>query len=113
MPVKKKKFLELPQAMLFIREQSAEVQAEYRQIVTMLEEDGRLAMPFGEKIEGENLFAIRVIKAGNVRVFYVYGNEDRIYGLFGYVKKTQEIPAHEMKKAQKMVSQLRRGGWIK
>lgn len=113
MPDKKKRFMELPQAMQFIREQSAEVQAEYRQIVTMLETDGRLSMPYGEKIESDNLFAMRIIRAGNVRVFYVYGNGDKVYGLFGYVKKTQGIPEHEMKKAKKMVGLLRRGGWIK
>ena len=113
MPDRKKRFIELPKVTAFIGGQSKDIQAEYGEIVDRLEIDGRLVMPYGEKIEGENLFAIRVIRAGNIRVFYVYGNEDKVYGLSGYVKKTQDIPEHEMKKAQKLVKQLRRGGWIK
>lgn len=69
-------------------------------------------MPYGEKIEGEDLFAIRVIRAGNIRVFYIYGNEDKVYGIYGYVKKTQDIPAHEMKKAKRIAKTLKQGGLI-
>ena len=69
-------------------------------------------MPFGEKIEGENLFAIRVIKAGNIRVFYVYGMGADVFGIYGYVKKTQDIPDHEMKKAKKICRMLKQGGLI-
>lgn len=89
------------------------MRTEYLAIVDMLEKDGRLVMPFGEKIEGENLFAIRVIRAGNVRVFYVYGNADRIYGIYGYVKKTQEIPEHDLKQAKRICKALKKGGLIK
>jgi len=113
MPDKKKKFIALSKVREFIEAQSTDVQAEYRQIVTILETEGRLAMPYGEKIERENLFAIRVIRAGNVRVFYVYGIEDKVYGLSGYVKKTQEIPEHEMKNAKRIARELKQGGLIK
>ena len=87
MPDKKKTYTELPKVKEFIAGQSEDVQIEYRKIVGMLEIEGRLVMPYGEKIEGENLFAIRVIDAGNIRVFYVYGNENYVYGIYGYVKK--------------------------
>lgn len=49
-------------------------------------------MPYGEKVSGEDLFAIRVIQAGNIRVFYVYGLNDIVYGIHAYTKKTQVIP---------------------
>ncbi len=69
-------------------------------------------MPFGEKIAGENLFAIRVINAGNVRVFYVYGKNDKVYGLSGYEKKTRTIPHSEMEQARKLAKLLKKGGLI-
>ena len=113
MPYKKKIYTAMPQVRQFIAEQSAEVQAEYQTIVDMLEVEGRLTMPYGEKIESENLFAIRVIKAGNIRVFYVYGMGTDVFGIYGYVKKTQDIPDHEMKKAKKICKILKQGGYIK
>jgi phage-related protein len=80
---------------------------EYADIVDELERNGRLSMPTGEKVDS-TLFAIRVIQAGNVRVFYVYGKENNIYGLHGYVKKTQQIPAKEKRLAEKIVKLLRK-----
>lgn len=113
MPDKKKRFVELPKVTEFIEAQTEDVQTEYREIVGKLETEGRLVMPFGEKVEGENLFAIRVIQAGNIRVFYVYGNGDRVYGIYGYVKKTQAIPSHELKHAKRICQALKQGGYIK
>ena len=112
MPDKKKTFIELQKVTAFIEGQSKDIQAEYGEIVDRLEIDGRLVMPYGEKIEGEDLFAIRVIRAGNIRVFYIYGNEDKVYGIYGYVKKTQDIPVHEMKQAKRMAKTLKQGGLI-
>ena len=109
----RKKYIELPQVENFFTEQSQDIADEYGEIVEMLETQGRLSMPFGEKISGKNLFAIRVIQAGNVRVFYVYGIEDRIYGFYAYHKKTQKIPLSEMKKAEKTVKILRKAGQVK
>ena len=62
---KKKHFVEFPGLSRFMTSQSLEINAEYREIVLKLEIEGSLAMPFGEKLKGENLFAIRVIHAGN------------------------------------------------
>jgi len=108
----KKSFQELPRLETFLAEQSEVVRDEYREIVAMLEAEGQLSMPFGEKITGENLFAIRVIRAGNVRVFYVYGKADIVYGLSGYVKKTQTIPRGEMELARKLAKLLKKGGLL-
>ena len=65
--VKRKCFVEFPRVTGFLAGQSAEINAEYRELVLKLETEGRLSMPFGEKLKGEDLFAIRVINAGNVR----------------------------------------------
>ena len=68
--------------------------------------------PNAEKIEGEDLFALRVIQTRTIRVFYVYGLYDVIYGIHGYVKKTEQIPENELKQARKLLRQLIQGGCI-
>ena len=110
--VKRKCFVEFPRVTDFLAGQSAEINAEYRAIVLKLETEGRLSMPFGEKLKGEDLFAIRVINVGNVRVFYVYGKADTIYGIHGYTKKTQTIPQKELKQARRMAKALKQVGLI-
>ena len=70
-------------------------------------------MPYAEKLDGENLFAIRVIQAANIRVFYVYGVKDLVFGIHGYTKKTEQIPDCERRKAERMVKLLRQRGAIK
>jgi phage-related protein len=112
MPKKLKRYFEMPIVAKFMSLQSEEVQDEYKDIVNKLETEGRLSMPYGEKLSGENLFAIRVIHAGNVRVFYVYGKDNRIWGLYGYEKKTMNIPHHELVLARKIARELKQGGVI-
>lgn len=68
---KKKHYTELPPVKEFIRQLLPEVIAEYSIIVAELEREGKLSMPKAEKIEGKNLFAIRVIDTANVRIFYI------------------------------------------
>ena len=82
-------------------------------IIYKLETEGKLSMPFGEKIDGEDLFAIRVIQAGNIRVFYVYGIADFVFGIHAYEKKTQEIPERELKQARRVFKALINGGCIR
>lgn len=112
MTSKKKKYIELSQVEKFIATQSEKIVAEYRLIVKELEKSGRLEMPFGEKVSG-SLFAIRVIQAGNIRVFYVYDDTNKIYGIYGYVKTTREIPQKEKDHAVKVTKLLRQEGLIK
>ena len=97
--MKKKEYIELTNVSDFMDCQSTEIRLEYGVIVNMLEAEGRLSMPFGEKISGRNLFAIRVINAGNIRIFYAYGKQNDIYGIHAYIKKTRAIPQKEMKQA--------------
>lgn len=109
---KKKRFIELEQVKDFIAEQSITVKAEYLAIVTRLEKRGMLEMPLAEKISQKNLFAIRVIHAGNVRVFYAYGRNDLIFGLYAYEKKTRTIPLKTMWQAEKTVKLLKQKGLV-
>ena len=107
-----KKYIEFERVKSFMEQTSEDVQNEYRSIVDMLEKEGRLSMPFGEKVTNRNLFVIRVIHAANIRIFYVYGKDDFVYGISAYEKKTQTIPKHELSLAIKIASQLRIQGVI-
>ena len=104
---KKKFYIEFPNVTRFMSEQSEAINAEYIEIIQKLETEGRLSMPYGEKLKGENLFAIRVIRAGNVRIFYVYGKDDNVYGIHGYVKKSQTIPHSELKQARRWIREMK------
>ena len=111
---KKKKFFVMMQTVKdFMREQSGDAKQELNGIIWKLEKEGALSTPYAEKLEGENLFAIRVIQAANIRIFYAYGIRDYVFGLHAYVKKTQGIPEKEKRQAKKMFSELIRGGFIK
>ena len=110
---KKKIFKMLLPVRDFMRDQSGEIKQELNNIFWRLETEGMLEMPYGEKICGDNLFAIRVIQAGNIRVFYVYGVKDFVFGIHGYVKKTQNIPEKEMRYARKVLKQLIQGGLVR
>lgn len=111
-PKKKKHFELLDRVKAFLRDQPGEVKQELNGLIFQLEQDGYLNYPNAEKIEGEDLFALRVIQTGNIRVFYVYGLYDVIYGIHGYVKKTEQIPENELKQARKLLRQLIQGGCI-
>lgn len=111
---RKKYFYMMQSVKDFMREQSGEIKQELNSIVWRLETEGSLTMPYGEKVTGEqDLFAIRIIQAGNVRVFYVYGLNDIVYGIHAYTKKTQAIPQEHKQQALKVVKVLTAGGLIK
>ena len=96
-----------------MRYQSGDVKQELNSIIWKLETEGSLSMPYAEKLDGEKLFAIRIIQAANIRIFYVYSIADTVLGIHGYVKKTQEIPEKELRYARKMLKQLIQGGLVK
>lgn len=112
--MKKKKHFYMMQAVKdFMREQSGDIKQELNGIIWRLEMNGSLEMPYGEKITGENLFAIRVIQTGNIRVFYVYGVADYVFGIHAYTKKTQTIPEKELNYARRVARDLKLKGVIK
>ena len=110
---KKKTFWMLDNVKAFMRNQPGEVKQELNGLIFQLERNGFLNYPNAEKIEGEDLFAIRVIQTGNVRIFYVYGIKDFVIGIHGYVKKTEQIPAKELNVARIILKKLIQGGFIK
>ena len=110
---KRKHFRMLQNVKDFMRDQSGNVKQELNNIVWRLETEGALVMPYGEKISGEDLFAIRIIQAGNIRVFYVYGIADYIFGIHAYTKKTQAIPEKELNYARRVLRTLEKEGLIK
>lgn len=110
---KKKHFRMMQSVKDFMRDQSGDAKQELNGIIWKLEAEGALSMPYAEKLDGENLFAIRVIQAANIRIFYVYGIADIVFGIHGYVKKTQEVPEKEMRYARKVLRQLIQGGLVK
>ena len=113
-PQKKKRFKMLDKVKDFLRKQSGAVKQELNSIIWVLEQDGYLTYPYGEKIEGDDdLFAIRVMQSGNIRVFYVYGLNDFVFGLHAYVKKTEHIRSKELREARKALHELISGGFIK
>ena len=112
-PEKKKHFHMLQPVKDFMRDQTGDAKQELNGIIWKLEVEGALTMPFGEKLDGENLFAIRVIQAANIRVFYVYGVADLVFGIHAYTKKTQQIPDCERRKAEHMVKLLKQKGAVK
>ena len=77
-------------------------------IAKILEEEGRLVAPYGEKVEGQKgLFEIRTKDAiGQYRVFYVYADGEDIYLLNGFTKKTQKTPPAEIKKTLKIKKEM-------
>ena len=105
--MKKKHYIELDRVIKFFKTQSSNVKNEYDVIVNILEQEGKLNDPIGEKVN-KTLFAIRIITAGNVRIFYVYGKENKIYGIHGYVKKTREIPKNELATSNKVCKELKK-----
>ena len=112
---KKKRFKMLMPVRDFMRTQSGDIKQELNNIIWRLETEGMLVMPYGEKVVGDDddLFAIRVIKTGNIRVFYVYGPGNLIYGIHAYEKKTAQIPKSELKQADKMIKLLKLSGKLK
>ena len=110
---KRKHFRMLQNVKDFMREQNGDVKKELNNIIWRLETQGRLEMPYGEKVNGEDLFAIRVVQAGNIRVFYVYGICDFVFGIHAYEKKTQTIPQKEMTQANRVLNELIKQGVVK
>ena len=80
---KKKHFRMMQNVKDFMREKDGDIKQELNNIIYRLEMEGTLSMPYGEKLSGEDLFAIRVMQTANIRIFYVYGIQDFIFGIHG------------------------------
>ena len=75
-------------------------QRKYVALLDLLAERGSLYAPFAEKVAGvENLFALRIMTAGNYRYFYCYDTGTIVFVLNGYAKKSKRIPQRELDRA--------------
>ncbi len=108
MSEKKKTYLAVKKVRDFIDLQSDETRAEYLSITERLELEGYLIEPFAKKLDSD-LFEIRVRKGKQIRVFYFYHDDEYIFGVHAFVKKTQKTPKQEIKQAQKIISKIKRG----
>ncbi len=89
--MKKKLYTELNRVTEFFAVQNCHINNEYKVIINILEEEGRLTAPLGEKVN-KTLFAIRIIRAGNVRVF-MYTEKKRMFMEFmGILRKPEKFP---------------------
>lgn len=103
--MKKKTYIPLTGVMDFMEKQPAAVRAAYTRIIEALETDGFAVYPYAEKVE-KNLFAMRIKSGKNVRVFYVYMDGDRVFGIHAYEKKKNKIPARELNRARQTAKEL-------
>ena len=106
----KKTYAAVKQVRDFIEQQNDTVKMEYANLVNRIEKDGFLIEPFGKKLK-RDLFEIRIRKGGNVRVFYFYAENDYVIGVYAFVKKSQNTPIQEIKKAEKTISLIKRGDY--
>lgn len=102
----RKTYIELPRVADFFDDQPGAVLVEYRALIELLEKRGRLTAPYAEKVE-PGLFAIRLRRTRNIRVFYVYLEGDTVYGIHAYEKKSRAIAKHELETARRIVRAVR------
>ena len=60
----------------------------------------RLPMPHARKLEGEDLYELRVRQSTNIcRLFYFHSSERKYVVTSGYVKKSQKTSQQEIRRA--------------
>jgi len=78
-----------------------EVYAKFIFLFEVLEEEGRLELPYAKKLQGYGkLFEIRVKHRGQWRAVYAYLSGDMVIVLSAFGKKTQKTPIKEIDKAK-------------
>ncbi len=106
----KKIYLAVKKVRDFVDKMSVDSKFEYLNLVRKIEEDGRLVEPYGKKITNE-LFEMRIRKGTQVRVIYFYYENNYVFGVHAFTKKSQKTPLHDLKQAKKIVSQIKRGDY--
>ena len=83
------------------------VLADFRRLLTLLEENGAdLRMPHSRAM-GSGLFELRCKGSdGIARIFYGYMSNKRIIILHSFIKKTQETPHRELNIAQTRLREI-------
>lgn len=104
----KKIYVPVNKLIHFIDKQPESVKNEYLKIVDLLEKNGFLVEPYGKRLE-KDLFEIRIRHGKNIRIFYFYHVDNIVFGVHGFVKKTQQTPRHEIKTAKKIIKSIKGG----
>ncbi|MWN05654.1 type II toxin-antitoxin system RelE/ParE family toxin [Gilliamella sp. Pas-s95] len=83
-----------------------ELRGKMFQLIKKLETNGQLKMPSSKSL-GAGLFELRAIERNNIaRCLYVYQQNNTIYILYSFVKKTQKTPANALKIAQERIKEM-------
>ena len=84
----------------FIESLNDKQQRKIVRVISYVEEYGLItAIPHVKKITGTPLWEIRILGHDNIRVFYAILFSDSILLLHGFIKKSQQTPQNEIKKA--------------
>ena len=83
----------------------ADVYVKFTALFELLEEKGKLELPFAKKLRGqEGLFEIRVSYGGQWRAVYAYVFGNIIVILSAFRKKSQKTPEKELMKANSQIA---------
>lgn len=90
----------------FFKEQSRKVQDKIIKILDILENVERVPITYLKYIEGTNgLFEVRVQLGSNIfRIFCCFDGNKLVVLFTGFQKKTQKIPAKEIERAVKIMT---------
>ena len=101
--MKKKVFID-DRADKELKEFTSEVQNDFKTIIAILEDTGRLDFPDARKITND-IFEMRVMHGGIYRSFYAYIRQDCVIILHFFQKKQQKLPLKHIKLAQKRLNE--------
>ena len=107
----KVEFLTLPNnkkpAQEFLGELDDRTLAKVFKLIERLEAEGRLVFPHARKLEGyKGLWEMRIqSQRGAIRIFYVYWEQDSIFLVSGFIKKSQKTPIRELEKSMNYLKQ--------
>ncbi len=83
----------------FIIKQQPQAKAKIVHTIRLLSQYGnKLGLPHSKAL-GLGLYELRIRGKEEIRIFYCFTTERKIYLLHGFKKQTQQIPTTELKKA--------------
>jgi len=81
-------------------------------LIQSLKERGhKLSPPHAEKLTGEDFWELRIKWSSNsYRIFYFFFQQNDIYLLHGFSKRTRHTPRSELAKARKRMDEVKKRG---
>ena len=93
----------------FINNQEEQVQTKIVPATEYLQEFGtRVGTPHVKKLTGTELWELRVLGAGNIRIFYLAVDKHKFLFLHAFKKKTQKTEKREIRLAQERLAKYRK-----